>query len=351
MPATGTDTADQPVAELAPGEAATASADAFREAVARAGRPVVLRGIAATWPMAQAAAASDAAVRDYILGFDAGRRPQVMQAEARLGGGYFYQPGLDGFNFERREMPLSDAFACMFDHAADVTRPTTYLGSLVAPAYLPGLAEANRPAIVPDGVDLRLWIGNPSTVACHYDAFDNLACVIAGQRRFTLYPPDCIADMYVSPIDHTIAGQPVSLAAATSQDEGDHARRFPRFAAAAARRQVVDLAPGDALYIPKLWWHQVEALAPFNVMANYWWDGFQQGPDAPMLAMLFAMITLAERPEAERAAFRAFFDHFVFRPEGHPLAHLPEAQRGVLRNLAEGGSGQIRAMIMRALRG
>src|SRR3546814_8225775 len=38
------------------------------------------------------------------------------------------------------------------------------------------------------------------------------------------------------------------------------------------------------------------------------------------------LIAIAERPEAESAAWRAWFDHYVFRPGGHPLAFLPEEQ-------------------------
>ncbi|MEL0211708.1 MAG: cupin-like domain-containing protein, partial [Novosphingobium sp.] len=91
--------------------------------------------------------------------------------------------------------------------------------------------------------------------------------------------------------------------------------------------------------------------APVNIMLNYWWDATAIGHDAPILSMLHAMIAIAERPEAERQAFRAFFDHYVFRTQGHPLAHLPEEQRGVLRDIKGAGYGQIRAMIMRALRG
>lgn len=35
------------------------------------------------------------------------------------------------------------------------------------------------------------------------------------------------------------------------------------------------------------------------------------------------MITIAERPDAERQAWQAYFDHYVFRSHAHPLAHLP----------------------------
>ena len=90
---------------------------------------------------------------------------------------------------------------------------------------------------------------------------------------------------------------------------------------------------------------------PFNLLVNFWWDAFRAGPDAPYSAMMLAMIAIAERPEEERAAWRAFFDHYVFRPRGHPVAHLPEEKRGILGPLAQGNYGRIRAAIMQALRG
>jgi hypothetical protein len=143
-----------------------------------------------------------------------------------------------------------------------------------------------------------------------------------------------------------MAGQPTSMAAGAAP--GDP--RYPRFEAVRGRALVAELEPGDALYIPKLWWHQVEATEPVNMLVNYWWDGFSAGPDAPYTTMLLAMIAIAERPAAERAAWRAFFDHYVFRPDGHPLAHLPEERHGILGPL-RANYGRIRATIMQILRG
>ncbi len=331
--------------ELAAGDPALATAEQFHAAAIAQGSPAVIRGFCADLPAVRAAT-SDKAALDHLLAYDSGRRPQVFEGHPDNHGRYFYSDDLSGFNFTRSEAALDQAFARIIAHAEDPSQPTTYIGSLVAPAYLPGFAEANRLAIVPPQVEPRLWIGNPSTAAAHYDAYENLACVIHGARRFTLYPPDAIGDLYVGPIDMTMAGQPASLAAPS----GDPAR-YPRFASARARAITVNLAPGDALFLPKLWWHQVEATAPVNIMLNYWWDATAIGHDAPILSMLHAMIAIAERPEAERQAFRAFFDHYVFRTQGHPLAHLPEEQRGVLRDIKGAGYGQIRAMIMRALRG
>jgi hypothetical protein len=94
----------------------------------------------------------------------------------------------------------------------------------------------------------------------------------------------------------------------------------------------------------------VESTAPFNGLINYWWDNFAAGPDAPGTAMLLAMITIAERPPAERRAWKALFDHYVFREEGHPLAHLPAERHGLLGPLAD-NYGKLRARIMHLLRG
>ena len=220
-------------------------------------------------------------------------------------------------------------------------------GSLQTGIFLPGFAAENGLAAVPKSVDPRIWIGNRSDISCHNDTFDNIACVVSGRRRFTLYPPDAVADLYVGPLDYTMSGRPISLAAGAPANDP----RYPRFAAAAVRATWVELAPGDALYLPKLWWHRVEATDSFNVLVNYWWDEFSAGPDAPYTAMMLAMIAIAERPAEERAAWRAFFDHYVFRPRGHPLAHLPEDKHGVLGPLAAGNYGRIRAMVMQLLRG
>ena len=94
----------------------------------------------------------------------------------------------------------------------------------------------------------------------------------------------------------------------------------------------------------------MESTAPFNGLVNYWWDGFASGPDAPNTAMLLAMITIAERPPGERRAWKALFDHYVFREGGHPLAHLPPERHGLLGPLAD-NYGKLRARIMHLLRG
>lgn len=243
-------------------------------------------------------------------------------------------------------MRLAAALDVMLAALEKPDAPSVYAGSLPVHDYLPGFAAENPMPLLPPSVGPRIWLGHASNVSSHYDTVDNLACVVAGRRCFTLYPPQAIADLYVGPIDNTMAGQPVSLAASSPADDA----KYPRFAELRGQALVAELEPGDALYLPKLWWHQVEALSPFNGLVNYWWDAFSTGPDAPYTAMLLSMITISERPLAERQAWKAWFDHYVFREQGHPLAHLPERHHGLLGPLKD-NYGKIRARVMYLLRG
>ncbi len=321
-----------------------ADSDAFHRLVVEPCRPVVLRGAVSHWPLARAAAEGGASLADYLAGFDVGRQVEAFVGAAGIGGRYTYTDDLAGFNFRRESMPLGEAIRRITQAEGD--GDTLYVGSLPMPVVLPGLGEANRLNFMAPAMAPRIWIGHASTVACHYDMMDNLACAVAGRRRFTLYPPDAIGDLYVGPIDHSMAGQPVALAA--EAEPGDP--RYPRFDQARDRAITIDLEPGDALYMPKLWWHRVEARGAFNLLVNYWWDAFPVAPDQPFPTMLLAMSAIAGRPPEERAAWRAWFDHYVFRPDGHPLAHLPEARQGVLGDGPENAK-MLRAHAMRMLRG
>ena len=166
---------------------------------------------------------------------------------------------------------------------------------------------------LPGGVSPRIWLGTAANISSHYDTFDNLACVVAGRRQFTLYSPELISGkLYIGPIDNTMSGPPVSLAASAPVGSD---KQFPLFEEIRDQAFRAELETGDALYLPKLWWHQVQSTAPFNGLVNYWWDAFSAGSDAPYTALLLSMITIAERPAGERQAWKAFFDHYVFQDE------------------------------------
>jgi len=316
----------------------------FLREIAAPCEPVILRGLVCDWPVVGAAAKSPATLEEYLRSFGEGREVEVFFGSPAIAGKYYYAENLNGFNFGRRRMRFAQALSAIVATKPD--RETVYLGSVPTEDHLPGFTLVNSMPLLPPSARARLWLGHASNVSAHYDAFENLACVIAGARRFTLYPPQAIGKLYVGPIDNTMAGQPVSLAASSDPDD----ERFPLFNEVRGLARVADLSPGDALFLPKLWWHKVEATAPINGLVNYWWDAFAAGPDAPYTAMLLAMITIAERPAAERDAWHAFFEHYVFRSEGHPLRHLPPMLHGLLGPLKE-NYGRLRAHVMQLLRG
>ena len=318
----------------------------FRREVMEPCQPVLIRGGFSGWPVVRAAGESIEKLREYIARFATDVPAEAFVGAPAIAGHYSYGKDLKGFNFERVEVDVLGALDRIIENGARPGSPTMYIGSLETDVFLPGFSKENGTTVVSPAISPRIWLGNASNVSCHNDTFDNIACVVAGRRRFTLFPPEAIADLYIGPIDHTMAGRPTSLAA--SSPPGDP--RFPRFARASERPLIANLQPGDALYIPKLWWHQVEATEAVNMLVNYWWDGWKIGPDTPDTAMMLAMIAIAERPPAERAAWKALFDHYVFRETGHPLAHLPAEQHGILGPLRD-NYGRIRAHVMRMLRG
>lgn len=327
--------------------AALGDAATFHREVVAHCQPVVVRGLCADWPAVSAARQGWSALAAYLRSLDSGHPGQAFIGDEAIHGRYYYGDQDDGFNFKRIPLTVSQVLDRIDAKMRAPDAASVYLGSLPVPEVLPAFAADNGTALLGPAVEPRLWLGTASHVACHYDRLDNLACLIAGRRRFTLYPPACIGDLYVGPIDHSIAGAPVALAPGAAPEDP----RYPRFAALRDHALIVELEPGDALFLPKLWWHQVEATEPANMLVNYWWDAFSTGPDTPMTAMMLAMITIAERPLVERQAWAAWFDHYVFRQQGHPLAHLPTEQHGILGPLKDGNYGRIRAFVMQTLRG
>jgi ribosomal protein L16 Arg81 hydroxylase len=125
--------------------------------------------------------------------------------------------------------------------------------------------------------------------------------------------------------------------------------RFPKLREALAAAQVAEMEPGDALFYPAMWWHQVEALESFNVMINYWWNTTPAYMDSPHNTLLHALLSLRDRPEQEKRAWRAMFDYYVFGPAGKAAAHLPEGARGNLAPLDEDMARRLRAKLLQRL--
>jgi hypothetical protein len=190
-----------------------------------------------------------------------------------------------------------------------------------------------------------MWIGNRSRVAPQFDETENVACVVAGRRRFVLFPPEQVENLYIGPLDLTMAGQPASMVDLSQPDFDRH----PRFRRALEHAYVADLEPGDAIYIPALWWHGVEALGEFNILVNYWWGDAAPDAGSPYACLAHAIMTMNELPEPTRGAWRALFDHFVFQHSRNVAEHLPADRRGIMEPQSPQLRSRIRQFLLRVL--
>ncbi|MBW6527491.1 cupin-like domain-containing protein [Sphingomonas sp. RHCKR7] len=317
----------------------------FEEEVRPAARPVVLRGIARDWPAVIAGKTSAEAGVSYLKRFSRPAPVPAILGEPSITGRFFYTPDLKGLNFVRGQTPLDPFLDRLLRDRARAEPYAMAIQSVPLPELLPGFAEANACALVPHGVVPRMWLGNAIRVATHYDLMENVGVVVLGRRRFTLFPPDQVANLYMGPLELTPAGTPVSLVDPDAPDLD----RFPRFAEALRTAQSATLTPGDGIYIPFHWWHAVESLEPVNAFVNYWWNPALAGLGNPYDVLLHALVAIAALPADQRAAYRAVFDHLVFRPDGEPAAHLPDDVKGVLGPLEPGIAGRIRATLLDSL--
>ncbi|QGZ40365.1 Cupin-like domain-containing protein [Pseudoduganella flava] len=308
-------------------------------------QPLLLRGLVAHWPMVRAAQQSQQAASDYLLRFYGNTPVVAMLGPPEIRGRFFYNDDISGFNFRPVHAPLQGVLAELEAHRADAEPPAIYVGSTTIDAVLPGFRAENDVDLQGREPLASIWIGNRTRIAAHYDAPDNLACVTAGRRRFTLFPPDQLRNLYVGPLDLTPAGQPISLVDLHDPDF----TRFPRFREALEHAQVAEMEPGDALFLPSMWWHHVEALEPFNVLVNYWWRQSPHYADTPTNALMYAIATIRDLPPAQRDAWRELFRHYVFEADDDTAAHIPPASRRMLAPLTEDMTRAVRAQLIKRL--
>jgi hypothetical protein len=289
-------------------------------------QPAVLRGVASAWPAVRVARESDEALVNYLKRFSNGRRVAAIVGQPEIGGRFFYSDDMRGLNFERGQSPLEPFLDRLLRDREHSSPMAMAVQSEIIPDVLAGFEAENGLDLVPEDVQPRAWIGNRIQVAPHYDLYENIGVVVAGRRRFTLFPPEQIVNLYAGPFELTPAGTPVSLVDPNKPD----LNRFPRFAEAMETAQVAELEPGDAIYIPFHWWPGVESLEPFNLFVNYWWSDARSDLGRPYDALMHAFFALKHLPPEQRAIWRTMFDHYVFEGGGDPAEHLPVHARGML---------------------
>jgi len=320
-------------------------ADQVYARLAEQEHPLVLRGLVADWPLVAAARQSAAQAAAYLRQFDSGEPVTAYMGEAQTQGRIFYNDDLSATNFTPARVGLARVLEKLLAHTDDPQPPTIYVGSSSIDLCLPGLSADNR---LPEGdhrASVRIWLGNRTRVAAHYDALENIACVCAGRRRFTLFPPDQLPNLYVGPMELTPAGQQISLVDFENPDFEQH----PRYAEALKHARSAILEPGDAIYIPSMWWHQVDGLDPFNILINHWWREVPEHMGPPGDALLLAILNIRDLPAPQRRAWQGLLEHYVFNADEHTVAHIPEHSRGVLGALDETTARRLRALLRNKL--
>jgi cupin-like protein len=315
----------------------------FREEIQTGGRPVVLKGLVSDWPAVRAARESPRALADVIRGFDRGRMPNVIELPAAAQGRLFYRDDMSGMNFTRYTATISVTLDRLLGLSAEPDPVSLFIESTVTQDFLPDFAAAHPMPLLDAAIGPRIWIGNRVKVQTHFDLLYNIACVVGGRRRFTLFPPAQVANLYIGPLDFTPAGAPVSMVPLTHPDLA----RYPRFAEALRHAQQAELEPGDALYIPYGWWHHVESLTPFNVLVNYWWNATPK-TGSPYAVLLHAALSLRDLPADQRAMWKSMFEALVFTDPEESLGHLPASRRGMLGPASPQRTREIREILAQA---
>ena len=329
-------------------ELETRDTERIRREVLCGAEPVVLRGLVSDWPSVAAGRASAAALLGYLRGLDSGAPVDAIMTAPEEHGRIFYRDDLNGFNFVRNRLPLSAVAEQALRYAGHSHAPAVAVQSAATRDCLPGFAAANPLPAAHPSAEPRIWLGNALTTPTHLDEWLNIGCVVYGRRRFTLFPPEQIANLYVGPLDYAPTGAPMSLVRLHQPDFG----RFPKFRSALAAAVSAELGPGDALFIPPLWWHNVESLEPLNVLVNYWWhaSGARLGSDSGYDSLRLGILNIRSLPAPARAAWRALFEHYLFGDPDAVTGHIPAHRHGLLGALSPADEERLREQIAQRLK-
>ena len=316
----------------------------FDNEILSANEPVVLRGLVDGWPAVARARESDLEIARYLAAFDSGLPATALLTPPEAEGRIFYDASMAGFNFLRDRRTVSQVLEQVLRYARFERAPAVAMQTARIVDSVPGFEAENTMPLLDARVSPLLWFGTAIVTPAHFDESHNIACCVAGRRRFTLFAPDQVANLYVGPLDHSPAGMPMSLVDFAQPDFD----RFPRFREALAHARMAELAPGDALYMPPLWWHHVQSLERFNMLVNYWWMQPAPGHATPPFALdslLHVAAALRGLPRAQRESWRALFEHYVFDSRRDVVGHIPPEHQGVLGAMSEEQHAQWRARL------
>lgn len=319
--------------------------DAIPEAVLQSPVPLVLKGLVNTWPIVQASAQSARAGFDYLCQFYNGEPVNTAIGDENNRGAIFYNQDFTGFAYERLRSSLTSVYDNISNLHSGGSARAYYVDSAPVDFCVPGLRARNDLGLAQYNPRVSLWMGNKTIVSAHHDVPDNIACVVIGKRRFVLFPPEQLENLYIGPLDFNPAGPAISMVDLHNPDF----EKYPRYRTALAHAQIAELEPGDAIYIPSMWWHHVEGLMPFNLMVNYWWTAFPSYVGSPQDAFTHALLNIRSLPADERAHWKNLFDYYIFSADENNLGHIPKEKLGILGDMDEMTARRLRSQLLNRL--
>lgn len=305
--------------------------DRFENEVVPSQQPAILKGLVASWPAVSMASTDDSTLLNYLSDCHNGGKLNIVRLPASEKGYFDYNKSFSGFNFERKVVELTYFLEHLQNSDHILNYATHAMQSVYIDEHFPTFLNDHTMSLFPATARPRIWLGNASIVGTHNDDSENIACVVAGKRRFTLFPPEQISNLYIGPLELTPAGAPMSLVKLNDPDF----QRFPKFKQALQHAMIAELEPGDAIYIPTLWWHHVEALSPINMLVNYWHGGAIGSDTKPagFDIILMALLTLSQMPEGTKKAWRSSIDYYLWS-DGSAFEHIPEHLKGILGDIS-----------------
>ena len=120
----------------------------------------------------------------------------------------------------------------------------------------------------PQRSSINVWIGQPHVIAhCHYDGYHNFYAQLYGKKKFILIKPTNWPGLFPYPFLH-----PSHAQAQVNVSSEEDRQIFPLVGKVEALEVILE--PGDLLYIPPLWFHEVESL-DVSISVNVWTDSEQ----------------------------------------------------------------------------
>lgn len=134
----------------------------------------------------------------------------------------------------------------------------SFLDNIIRPITTPEF-------IAPNTIKQRnLWMGSLVTSRIHFDALDNVHVCISGKKVVHLYSPSELPNLYPEPWNEGSTNNFSQIGSALIASQKEHARYFQ-----ISKRFTTELNPGEAIFIPAGWWHEVFTLQ-YTVSVNMW---------------------------------------------------------------------------------